>query len=79
MLEGEKGAVILLGDGNDSFAREVAPEHQDIGAIEFGAVDELLEADVRSVQVGREEDDDLLAAIAVLGLAFPEHVSSSCR
>ncbi len=55
MLKGEKCAIGLFGDGNDGLAGQVAAEHENVGAVELGAVDEFLEADIRAVEVGGEE------------------------
>ena len=71
--KGEPGLVRLFGDGHHRLARHVAAHHQDVGAVELHGVEELLEADVGSVQVGGEEDHDLLAAARFV--ALPEHVA----
>ena len=71
MLEGEEGAVLLLGDRDHGLAGKIAAEDEDVGTVEFRAVDELLEADIRAVKVGGEED--LHLPVAALVLLAPKH------
>ena len=71
MLKREEAAVGLLGDGDHRLAGQVAPEYEDIGAVELGAVDEFLEADVGAMEVGGEEH--LHLPVCVLALLAPEH------
>ena len=77
MLEGEKCAVGLLGDRDHRLARQVAAENEDVGAVELGAVDEFLEADVGAMEVGGEEH--LHLPVCVLALLAPEHVGTSAQ
>ena len=77
MLKREKRAVGLLGDGNDRLAGQVAAKDEHVGAVELGAVDEFLEADVRAVEVGGEEH--LHLPVCVLVLLAPEHEAPSAQ
>ena len=74
VLEREKRAVGLLGDGDHRLAGQVAAEDEDVGAVELGAVDEFLEADVGAMEVGGEEH--LHLPVCVLALLAPEHVGT---
>src|SRR5919202_2742134 len=43
-------------EGHDGLARHIAAQHEHMGAVEFGARDELLPADVGAMHVGGEEN-----------------------
>jgi len=71
VLTGNKCTVLLLGDRNDGLARQIAPQDQHVHAVELGAIDEFLEADIRAVQVRGEED--LHLRVGTLVLLAPKH------
>ena len=71
VLKRNKRTVLLFGDRNDGLARQIAAEDKHVHAVELGAVDEFLEADVRAVEVGGEEH--LHLPVCVLVLLAPEH------
>src|SRR5215217_9523487 len=68
LLSGERSQITpvwLARDRHDHLPTHVAAEYQDARAIELGGVHELLEADVRAVNVGGEEDLEFAAWIAL--------------
>ena len=71
---GKMAAVRLLADGQHRLTGQVAAQHQDVGAVEPGAVDELPEAHGGTVQIRREEDREALAALSRSFLAERPHV-----
>src|SRR5207249_868316 len=54
--EGDGEVSVLGDDGDDRLARHVAAADQHVGAVEARRVEELLPADLRAVEVGREKD-----------------------
>ena len=73
-MKGDKGAIGLFGDGYDGFASQIAAENQHIGAIEFGAIDEFIKADIRAVKIGGKEQ--LHFTVRVLVFLAKEHSSA---
>ena len=62
---GEVRAVGLARDRHDHLPGDVPAEDEDAGAVELAGVHELLEAYVGAVQVGREEDPQLVVRSAL--------------